>query len=504
MISLSSGRSRISLYLLLLGIIATVLAGFAVPYVDAGLLGPSQILTTELWSAVVVSVVVATTAVLVRRYLPFVLWSPIYGFVVVYLVLGSAGYIYYRLGTNYLGSFYDISVPRAQLAEALLGFFVALASFLGGALVYLLSSRRFKRLRRSKARHQAIRGVGPVIRPQSRGFGALSFAALLVPLLLFAIGKGTDSVWHRYEYLVEQHHFAYVLGALLSLPVLLAIGYILPARKSPIWRVACVAFFILYEVLFLSLSSRRFVVAPLFFIVGLAFGGARRRTIGLLLLTWTLALPLLSNVALALRGMPEQGLIVLPSNLSEIFAQDTGAEYFLAAETLIMNITFGVPLAGYVKNAALIPLDRFLVSVNPLPSIIPVPGLPSWGDFSDQVRVSEYMPFNALGELLNQGWLWLIAYYAVVGLVAAWVDIGARAFEGQRSRWGFLVACGMLDLFAITSTQYNLRTATRLIYYAVLVAIMWKVACRLWVAIGRGGTLRPGETHMDKQVRGSG
>lgn len=483
MIRLSGSSSRSSLYLVLFGAVAAVLAGFAVAYVDVGPMGMLRI--PELGVAIVILVVVAVTAILlVGRYLPFAIWSPIYGFVAVYLIIGIVGYVYYRLSTSYLGSFYDVGVSEAELVQALSGFFVAIASFLVGAMIYLLLSRRFQRLRRSKA-HQAVSGAGRVINSCPPRFSVLSLAPLLVPFLLFVVGKGPGNLWLRSEYLVEQYHFFHVMGALLSLPAVLVIGYMLPAKKSILWQISCLGLFVTYELMFLSSSSREFFIIPLFFIVGLALRGTRRRTLALLIVTWILASPLLSIVPLELRGMSEQGLSPLPSNLEEIITQDASVEYFSAADTLIKNTAFSVPQAGYVKNAAPIPKDQFLTSINPLPSFIPVSGLPLWGDFSDQLKISPFQPFSALGELLNQGWLYLSLYYVAVGLVAAWVDIGARVFEGQRSRWGFLIACGMLDLFAITSTQYNLRSSTRFIVYAILVTVVWKILCRIRVSYRR-------------------
>jgi len=457
-----------------------MLAGFAVSFAGFGSLGLSRMLMPGPWAAVTVLVIVATAMILlVGRYLPFTMWSPIYGFITVYVVLGIAGYVYYGLSTSYLGTFYDTGVSESGLAQGLLGFFVALTSFLAGALVYLLSARRHQRLLTFKAGRQAMRVTGRVIRPQIRRFGAFFFVPLLVPILLYATGRGLGNLWSRSEYLLDQFHFVYVLGSFSSLPVLVIIGYMLPAKKSIGWRIACVALLILHEVLFLSASSRRFAIAPLFFIVGLALGGIRRRTIMLIVGAWMLALPLLSTLPLELRGMPEQGLALLPSNLGEIFAQGVG--YIPAADTLLMNVTFSVPLAAYVKDALPIPKDYFLVSINPLPSFVPVPSLPPWAEIGDQLKVSPHQPYSALGELLNQGWGWLILYYAIVGLIAAWADIGARVFEGQCSRWGFLFACGMLDFFSITSTQYQLRSSTRFIYYAILIVVAWRVWCRIRV-----------------------
>ena len=72
-----------------------------------------------------------------------------------------------------------------------------------------------------------------------------------------------------------------------------------------------------------------------------------------------------------------------------------------------------------------------------------------------------------------------MGYYAVIGVVAGWIDVGARAYVGHRRRWGYLIACGLLFFFAITSTQYNLRSATRLCYYAVAAVAVWEVASRV-------------------------
>lgn len=505
MIGLSGNRSRSSLYLVLGGIAAAVLAGFTVAYVGVGPLSLSRTLMTELWGAIVALVFIAVAAgLLVVRYLPFAIWSPVYGFTAVYLIIGGTGYVYYRLSTGYLGGIYDIGVSEAALTQALLGFLVALASFLSGTLVYLLLSRRFKRLNGLRARRGARRLNSSVIRPQLRRSGAslLVLLIILVPFLLYAAGTGPGNVWFRTEYSITQYHYVLVIGNILSRLAVPVIGYILLAKKNVQWRIACSAIFILYEVLFLSLSSRMSFVAPIFFIIGLAFGGARRRTIALLLASWVLALPLLFTAPLELRGMPEQGVVPLLSNLEEIFVQGTWAGYFPAVAALIENMTFGVPQAGYVMNSAPIPKYQFLTSLNPLPSfIIPMLDLPSWEDFGEQLRVTSYQPFSTLGELLNQGWLWLILFYAVAGFIAAWADIGARAFEGKSSRWGFLFACGVLDLFAIVSTQYNLRTSARLIYYAILIVVAWKVLCRIGVVSRLRYTLRSSELHTDRQVR---
>lgn len=475
-------KSTGSTYLIILfGSLAAILVGLTVAHLDASRSSAASSSTPRLWIAIIVStILVCVATTLVSRYLKFTFWSPVYGFVAVYTILGGVGYIYYRTSSSYLGTFYDISVSDPELTQAFLGFLLAIVAFLFGALAYVSLIKHFSHL--SNVLGRGLKGNNRRSIPTyltSRTFNAIHLVPLLIPLLIFIIGKGPGNIWYRNEYLVEQYHFVYVVGSLVSLPVLFMLGYMLPAKKSMLWQIFCLTLFVLYEILFLSASSRRFVVGPLFFMVGLSLGKVKRRTIVILVSIWVIMLPLLSTVPLELRGMYEQGIAPLPSNLTEIFAQDADESYISAADTLVQNVAFSVPLAGYVGSTQPIPAEYLLVGINPLPSFVPIPSLPSWGDIQEQFLVEQHMPYSALGELLNHGWTLLILYYAFVGGVAAWAHVGSRASMGHRSRWGFLVACGMLDFFAITSTQYNLRSATRFICYAILVAVLWKLLCRI-------------------------
>ena len=280
----------------------------------------------ELWLAILLALAVtAAFAVVVGRRLPFALWSPVYGIPAVYLSLGLAGFLFYRFSSNYAAGFYDIGVPLFRLSGALAAFIVAAAACIAGSLIYLMLSHRFKRVIRRPATSGAIDPKG---RRQKPGRPKPSSLLLLsLPFFLIVVGKGPGSILSRSQYLVESHHYVLVVGDLLSMPAVLGLGFIAAATNRLRWRMLGLGFFAVYWLLFLSLSTRITAVIFMFFVLGLALGGARHRTLLSSLVLWVVALPFLLEVPLALRGMAQQGLVPLPANLARMAAASTAVPY---------------------------------------------------------------------------------------------------------------------------------------------------------------------------------
>ena len=436
----------------------------------------------DLWLAIVIAALVALAfAVLMRRRLPFAAWSPVYGVPAVYVSLGLAGFLYYRANSD-IGGFYDLGLSQSELATGFAAFLIAAAACLAGSLFYIMTSERLRRFSASPLRRAALRHR-PVARRPVRSPRLSSLVTLGLPLLLVVIGKGASNILWRPEYLVERYHYVLIVGDLLAIPAIVALGVMIMTARRLRWRVVLGTLFVVYWLLFLSLSTRLAAVIFMFLLLGLAIGGAGRLTLGILTMLWVAALPVLLAVPIALRAMPEQGLESLPRNLATISKATSVADYSESLGSLIKNVAFGVPLAAYVSAAPQIPSGVFATSLSPLPSFVPVPGLPSWNDVQDQLRVNRYIPYSAVGELLNQGWLWIVLYFVVVGAVCGWGELGARRFERRRPQVGYLIACGLLFLFAITSTEYNLRSSTRLLYYAVAIAALWRLVSRLRIRV---------------------
>ncbi|WP_264695244.1 hypothetical protein [Candidatus Nitrosacidococcus sp. I8] len=171
--------------------------------------------------------------------------------------------------------------------------------------------------------------------------------------------------------------------------------------------------------------------------------------------------------------------MAIPSNLTSILIDDNGSLYFDYVNNLIRNTAFGVPLTAYMKNSAPLPKTLLIIGINPLPSFITLPGLPDWKQVRESLYIKAFVPYGTLGELVNYGWVWLFFYYFFVGVIATWVDIKLRIYKENRKRFGFFISNGLLFLFALSSTEYPLRSSTRLLYYAVAIALLWRFLCRI-------------------------
>jgi hypothetical protein len=405
----------------------------------------------------------------------------VYGIVVVYLTIGCAGYFIYTYSNEYNNSFYDLHVTDQQLSESFAIFIYALSFFLFGACYYIRVSKRYKIIARNyrKNKYTFKHEYNSNYNKINKAKDIIWIIIYILPIILIAIGAGIDNILLRTEYLIGEYHSLQVVGSILTLPIMVSMGYSLIKTNNLLFKLIILSYFILYALIFLSMSTRQFVILFLFVFLGMVIAGIKRKTFILFLLIWLLFLPLLLRIPLELREMPKQGLIPLYDNIQNIYSNNLGNYYSSSVYMGLCNLTFGVPLVAYIKDLAPIPNNYLYISINPMPSFLPMPGLLAWSEISDQMRVSVYIPYNALGELINHGYLWLIMYYLLAGFSAAFIDVGARFYEGTRSQYGYLIAAGVFYLFAITSTQYNLRSSTRLIYYAILIAYSGDILGRL-------------------------
>jgi hypothetical protein len=78
----------------------------------------------------------------------------------------------------------------------------------------------------------------------------------------------------------------------------------------------------------------------------------------------------------------------------------------------------------------------------------------------------------------NLGWAILVGYSVVVGFVLAYLDWRTRILMARGQELYSLALVGMVVLFTVFSTAYNLRTATRMLYYALAL----DVVIRVWLA----------------------
>jgi hypothetical protein len=86
-------------------------------------------------------------------------------------------------------------------------------------------------------------------------------------------------------------------------------------------------------------------------------------------------------------------------------------------------------------------------------------------------KFNEYSPFPAIAYLSLGGIKYLFFYYFISGLVWAYI---LKKIELKNLYIYFFIAI-LLIVFTFLSTQYNLRGATRLTYYAIVIFGISKV-----------------------------
>jgi hypothetical protein len=387
--------------------------------------------------------------ILSRRVRP-TLVSPVYVLILVYLGVFILGALFYD--PQYASP--DMDVSNQEIVRIISKIFWIVSAFISGALLFATVSQDRKQLQRPI-------NISAVDLSQSQAMSGIVLSIACVGLTV--IGTGATNLWYRQEYLVHENQVLQILGGGLFLPSVFALGVIMGQRSS-VLRFLAVAIFGVIEILSAALSTRSFALLPIIFCVGCLLAQPKNRKFRAALAIILLLTPLLMMVPLATRSMTEQGFSTFPQIL-EIASQIDLRDQLQA---VLNNVLFSVPLTIHsampiAENA----FDYVLVNIDPTPGV--------WsGWYNKELRINEFIPFSAIGDLLRAGTWIAILYYSVVGVYFARID--ARIRSVGRIGPGSLLLIAMTFGFIVFSLQYSLRTATRLIYYAIAIEFF------LWIA----------------------
>jgi hypothetical protein len=302
-------------------------------------------------------------------------------------------------------------------------------------------------------------GHKPLSRPKGIELPAKALLFAPIPLFLYVYGAGISTVFHASAYLQQTGPtFAADLAHALGPFGVLICGYfVFDRRQSMSTRTMSLVLALGYELFYLATATRLFAIWPMLMWIGGYLSGLwplRRQRI---LLAAAVALSILAvQIPLGLRGLPDHGLI--PA-FHYLFSQPS---LVFGGYDPIRNFLFGAPLTLYVAHdIGRLSTHDLIVSLNPMPS-----QFTDWSQIAPTLRVNIYYPYSALGELLNHGWL---VYFSVVAAFGAGFSAIERlALRGRGMLGGLaqIAVLGIAGLFLLQSTEYNLRTAARLLYYA--------------------------------------
>jgi hypothetical protein len=241
--------------------------------------------------------------------------------------------------------------------------------------------------------------------------------------------------------------------------VLVAANIMFAKRSTRSTRLAAGVVLILLEIYLLGQATRTFsVFFVLVFVGGWLTGRWSNRQSILIGVGAALIALITLGLPLTLRGLPQHGLLpslqYLAASPGEAFSGDSNPLY---------NALLGVPLSMYeFTQIPPIGTRALWVSLNPLPG-----GSSGWTKLAPDLRLNQYEPFSAIGEVLNHGWRVALLVAAALGAVLQLLAAVARSTPGRWGSAAYALILGIAGLILIRCTQYNLRTSARLIYFLV-------------------------------------
>lgn len=243
---------------------------------------------------------------------------------------------------------------------------------------------------------------------------------------------------------------------------------ILPFHKSKLARNILLIILLIF---LQGLNKREILLVPILYFFGSYIRDLKINYINLLVASF-LAL-FFASTAYSFRHNSEQGII---SNIVYFFNNGIDAETTFDGINYIFGYSFLATLA--TNTVFKVTFSEFLISINPLPSflidITPV---------LDNHKLTVFAPYSALGTLASLGFAYVCIYYFLCGF---FFNFCKSHFPSR-----FSIASPLLLLFfmmfTVLSVQYQLRTVTRFIYYAVIYFAILKTVAILISNLNRRG-----------------
>ena len=295
-----------------------------------------------------------------------------------------------------------------------------------------------------------------------------SFIVINLAIITLISGVGFKTIFFYQEYLISERPFLKISGTILAPISAYLSGYSYSSASKKIAIKFFILFFIfLLIIVLLAIGSRRAALIPPLFFLGFYSSSKEIKNLKttifiILILSFTFYI-----IALVSRVMPDKGIIPLFS----FFV--TASEYELPYDTtlfvyILNTIANSIPLATYTAMAEKIPESYFFISINPLPGF-----MVGWYEIFEGLRVNKFIPYNSVGELLNHGNFFGAIYYFFIGIFLSFVQLTINAAKKRNYYLVILILQALVFLFFIFSIQYNLRSSTRYIYYAVFFCFLF-------------------------------
>lgn len=293
----------------------------------------------------------------------------------------------------------------------------------------------------------------------SRSARSWMLFACFLPLLLAL--RGYHTLMDRETYLYgSAGSLTNTATSQLGFAAVALLGYLFVAERGG-RRFFSVVLTIGYAVLFFGTGSRRMALLPIVFALG-GYAASMTRKSAIWLLIAALVALWLSPLPLFLRGLPEHGVVPYWHALGAYRHSGIGVRWS------INNILFSYPVISTTAfQESHIPLHNIWVEMNPLPGTHT-----GWYQISASMRINDFVPFSGIGELGQQGMTFFASFWLVIGLVFGYLERRVRRLLNAGLQVPALAILGLTSIFAVIVTQYNLRSASRMLYYAIAIDLL--------------------------------
>lgn len=387
---------------------------------------------------------------LVRSRLQVPVVSPPWAVVAIFSVIGALGYAFHASLALAGGASVVLTMNDELAAETAYLFAIFNGAIVLGVLAVV--AWRKPRPRERLDLHPPAQGLVDL---------GLTASALLVATGWVLSG---ERLLLRPEHLVgsEGGSIATLTGT-VGIGAVAVCGYLF-ASQIGLRKAVAFAVVAAYFILFFAASSRRLALLPVLFAVGY-FVHRRSRRGWYVLLAALVASALLLPLPLYLRGLPMHGLEPYLERIGDFSYGDVD---WMSS---INNVLVSFPITAHSAfREAPHPSSWLWIELNPLPG-----RMVGWYDIAPSLRLNRFTPFSTLGGLGNYGTTTVIGVGLGLGAVLAYLD--GRVSTYLATGWQFLAVglVGMAGFVSVSALQYNLRTSSRLLLYALLIDIAARV-----------------------------
>jgi hypothetical protein len=325
---------------------------------------------------------------------------------------------------------------------------------------------------------------------------------IMIALTVFTTATATISMVSSYGladlfvrdyYLAQEGSLAPVIAQLSSTIGILLAALMLTARRA-IHRVIAVACLALLLILVFAKGSR-YTIVGLLFAFSLPMLAARNpKVISLravyFILLGVLTIPALHTI-LYFRNESQYGLLIYASRIGDALSAITD-DGMQAVWDIVLNLTFSLPVTQVTIDSGT-GWREIAVAINPLPGF-----MTEWYLIAPQRRISDFIPFSAMGELFAYSPSFAMLYMAVAGALFGWCQRVAQCLSPAFKPAAWVMLLVMCFLFAVLTPQYNLRSVSRLLVYLSVAFLVLsfvdshlKIRRATWIAGGAGSAKAP-------------